>query len=107
MLLGIDLARRDVATILADAEGRAELALRADLPREGGTPAQWLAAMNAARETLQRAQITPDQIQCVALTLDAPLDADGVALKSSRVVGWEGFNVPDALRKHLHIATAR
>ncbi len=107
MLLGIDLARHDVATILADADGRSELALRADLPREGGTPAQWIAAMNAARETLQRAQIAPDRIQCVALTLDAPLDANGVAGKSSRVVGWEGFNVPDALRKHLHIENAR
>ncbi len=106
MLLGIDLARRDVATILADAQGRAELALRADLPREGGTPAQWLAAMSAARETLQRAQITLDQIQCVALTLDAPLDVNGVALKSARI-GWEGFDVPDALRRHLHITNVK
>ena len=107
MFLGINLARRYVATILADAEGHSELALRADLPRDGGTPAQWIAAMNAARETLQRAQITPDRIQCVALTLDAPLDASGIAGKSSRVVGWEGFNVPDALRKHLHIENAK
>ena len=107
MFLGIDLARRDVATILADAQGNAQLALRADLPREGGTPAQWLAAMSAARETLQRAQITLDQIQCVALSLEAPLDANGIGLKSARVVGWEGFDVPDALRRHLHIATAK
>lgn len=107
MLLGIDLARRSVATILADAGGNAELALRADLPREGGTPAQWLCAMNAARETMQRAQVTAGQIQCVALCLDAPLDARGIGLKSSQVIGWEGFDVPDALRKHLHIANAQ
>jgi predicted NBD/HSP70 family sugar kinase len=106
MLLGIDLARRDVATILANPQGGAELALRADLPKEGGTPAQWLAAMSAARETLQRAQLVPDQIRCVALVLDAPLDANGVAGKSPRVVGWEHFDVPDALRKHLHIPVA-
>lgn len=107
MLLGIDLAQRSVATILADAQGKAELALRADLPREGGTPAQWLCAMNAARETLQRAQLTAGQVQCVALSLDAPLDANGRGLKSSQVIGWEGFDVPDALRKHLHIAKAK
>lgn len=106
MILGIDLARRDVATILADAQGRAELALRAELPREGGTPAQWMAAMNAARETLQRAQTVPDKIQCVALSLYAPLNANGIAGKSPRVVGWENFDVRDALCKHLNIPLA-
>ena len=107
MLLGIDLARRNVATILADAQGRAVLALRADLPAQGGTPEQWLAAMSAARETLQRAQVTVSQIQAVALSLEAPLDANGVGLKSAQIVGWEGFDVPDALRKHLQIANAK
>ena len=107
MLLGIDLAHRSVATILADGGGNAQLALRADLPAQGGTPEQWLSAMNAARETMQRAQITAGQIQCVALSLEAPLDSNGIGLKSSQVVGWEGFDVPDALRKHLHIANAR
>lgn len=107
MLLGIDLARREVATILADAQGNAELALRADLPRNAGTPDQWMAAMNTAREILQRAQITPDRIQCVAIAMEAPIDANGIAGKSSRAVGWENFNVPDALRKHLKIPTAK
>lgn len=107
MLLGIDLARRTVATILADAQGGAVLALRADLPAQGGTPEQWLAAMSAARETLQRGQITTAQIQAVAISLEAPLGANGVGLKSSQIVGWEGFDVPDALRRHLHIANAK
>jgi len=111
MLLGIDIARRDVAVILANAQGGAELALRTDLPRAGdplggSTPAIWLAAMSAARETLHRAQIIPDQVQCVAVSLDAPIDDNGIVGKHPRAIGWEGFDLPDALRRHLNIAQA-
>lgn len=106
MLLGIDIARRDVAVILANSQGGAELALRADLPREGGAPAIWLAAMSAAREAMHRLQVIPDQIGCVAVALDAPVDPNGIVGKHSRAVGWEGFDLPDALRQHLHVARA-
>jgi len=106
MLLGIDIARRDVAVILANAQGGAELALRAELPKEGGAPAVWLAAMSAARETLRRAQIIPDQIACAAVALDAPVDENGIVGKHPRAVGWEAFDLPDALRRHLNIARA-
>ncbi len=104
MLLGIDIAKRDVAVILANAQGGAELALRTDLPKEGGAPAVWLSAMSAARETLRRAQIVPDMVQCVAVALDAPMDENGIVGKSARSVGWEGFDLPDALRRHLNVA---
>ncbi len=104
MLLGIDIARRDVSVILANAQGGAELALRTDLPKEGGAPITWLAAMSAAREAMHRQQVIPDQVGCVAVALDAPIDESGLVGKHSRAVGWEGFDLPDALRQHLHVS---
>ena len=106
MLIGIDIARRDVSVILANAQGGAELALRTDLPKEGGAPAIWLAAMSAAREAMHRQQVIPDQIQCVAVALDAPIDESGIVGKHPRAVGWEGFDLPNALRQHLHVSRA-
>ncbi|MBV9469470.1 MAG: ROK family protein [Abitibacteriaceae bacterium] len=106
MILGIDISNHDVAVILAQPNGQAELALRSALPRESGSPAIWLAAMETARETLRRAQIEPTNIARVGLAFDAPLNEQGVVLKGARTIGWEGFDLLYALRQHLCVTEA-
>ncbi|HEX8235207.1 MAG TPA: ROK family protein [Abditibacteriaceae bacterium] len=107
VFLGIDLSSRDVATVLADENGAALLALRAARPLQGGSPAVWHAVVQTARETLMRGAQQPAQIRRVALAIDAPLDTDGVVLRGINTDGWEGFDVPRALREHLGIADTR
>ncbi len=107
MLLGIDISSHDVAAVLADADGAAVLALRAARPVEGGTPAVWLAAVEVARECLQRVRVEAAQVRCVALAMDAPVDAAGIVGRDARSEGWQGFDVPRALREHLGIGEAR
>ena len=65
-----------------------------------------MSILSAARETLHRAQVVPHQVACAAVTLDAPVDVSGIVGKSARSIGWEGFDLPDALRQHLKIAQA-
>jgi predicted NBD/HSP70 family sugar kinase len=104
-ILGIDLSPRDTAAILARADGGAQLALRGELPR-GGAPEIWLAAMETARETLRRAHVEPAKIIGAGIAFDAPVAASGVILKGRRTVGWEGFDLPRAVREHLGVAHA-
>lgn len=107
MLLGIDISSRDVAAVLADADGAAVLALRAARPVEGGTPAVWLAAVGVARECLRRVRVEPAQVRCVALAIDAPMNIQGIVGRDARSEGWQGCDVPRALCEHLSIAAAR
>lgn len=81
MFLGIDLSSHDVATALAGEDGAALLALRATRPVEGGSSAVWQVAMQTARETLMRGGLEPAQLRCVALAIDAPLNAQGTVLR--------------------------
>ncbi|HVF10345.1 MAG TPA: ROK family protein [Abditibacteriaceae bacterium] len=106
MILGIDISTNDVAVILAQPDGGAELALRSPLPREGGSPAIWLAAMETARETLRRGRREPAQVECTGLVFHAPVDERGLVMPSPRAVGWEGFDLQWALREHLGVADA-
>jgi glucokinase len=110
MLLGIDLSERNVAVILADDGGKTEVALRADLPRVGGAAAQWLAAMDVARQVLLQGHAVATQIKSAGLAFHAPLTASGVVKKDARAADWANYDLPRALREHLglsrvHVAT--
>ena len=104
MILGIDISATDVAVILAQPDGGAELALRAPLPREGGSPAVWMAAMETALETMRRGRREPIHVDSIGLAFNAPVDERGTVIKSPGAIGWEGFDLPRALREHLGVA---
>jgi predicted NBD/HSP70 family sugar kinase len=103
MLLGIDFSERDVAVILANVEGQVEVALRAELPHVGGASAQWLRGMDVAREVLLQAHVVASQVQTTLVAFHAPLDEDGVIRKDARAAQWANFDLPRALREHLHL----
>ena len=106
MRLGLDISGHHAAAIVADANGASVCALRAPLPREGGTPAIWTAAMETAREALRRANVQPAQVESVALAFDAIIQS-GVVLKGRNTDGWHGFDLARGLSEHLGIADAR
>jgi glucokinase len=106
MLLGIDFSELSVAAILAGDDGKTEVALRADLPRVGGAAAQWLAAMDVARQVLLQGHAVASQIKSACLAFYAPLDENGVVQKDPRAADWAGYDLPRALREHLGLSQA-
>jgi predicted NBD/HSP70 family sugar kinase len=106
MFLGLDISQVDAAAILAKENGETQIALRSALPKEGGSPAVWMCALELAREAMQRASLAPEQVRAAALSMEVPFDARGVIRRGARTDGWEGFDAPRALSEHLNIARA-
>ena len=107
MFLGIDVSRRDVATILMQADGAVVLALRAPLPLNSDSVQTWKLAMETAQETLIRSQIERAQIKGAACALDAVFDANGIVQRGVLAEGWHDFDIPRALRETLSIRNTR
>lgn len=103
MFLGIDLSRRDAAAVVLKEDGAVAAAVRGALPREGGTPAMWLAAMDVAREALRQAGQPAHRIVCAGIAFEAPLDANGVVGRGPNTEGWEGFSLTEGVRQHLEM----
>jgi glucokinase len=103
MLLGIDVSESRCAVILSDDNGKTQSALRAELPRVGGAPAQWLAAMDVVRQALLETHIVASQVSSTCIAFFAPVDDNGVVLKDSRAPAWPGYDLKRALREHLHL----
>lgn len=107
MLLGLEITPQEIAVIVARADGGAEVALRAPLPRVGGANANWLAAMQVAREALLQSHLSSQQIQSAGVAFFAPLEENGVVRKGARSAGWENYDLRRALREHLGIENVR
>jgi glucokinase len=107
MLLGLEITTQEVAVIVARADGSAELALRAPLPRVGGANASWLAAMDVARQAMLQCHLPAQQVQSAGVAFFAPLDENGIVRKDARSAGWEAFDLRRALREHLGIENGR
>src|SRR3712207_1494905 len=107
MLLGIDISSRDIAVILAQDDGGAIVALRAELPREGGVPAVWRTSIETARQAMARGSIEPTQVVRAGLAIDLPIDERGIVGRGRNTVGWEGVDLPQVLRRDLGVAKAR
>jgi glucokinase len=103
MLLGLDVSEARCAVILADENGKTQVALRAGMPRLGSAPARWLAAMDVARQAMLQTHVVASQIVSTCIAFHAPLDANGVVLKDSRAPAWAGYDLKRALREHLHL----
>lgn len=106
MFLGIDVASRDVATVLAQPDGTIVLALRAPLPTLADAPQTWKIALDTAQETLLRGGIEPSKVRAVACALEAKITADGIVERSERAEGWHGFDLARSLRESLRIPNA-
>ena len=107
MFLGLEIGVAEVAVIIAREDGGAEVALRAPLPRVGGANAQWLAAMEVAREALLQSHLSANQIQSAGVAFFAPIDENSLVRKDARSASWESFDLRRALREHLGIENAR
>ena len=107
MFLGLDLSRRDVATVLAQADGTVVMALRTPLPPQSDSIQTWKTALETAQETILRASVERSRIQGVACALDAAIDDLGVVERGMLAEGWHGFDIPGALREGLGIQSAR
>ena len=106
MFLGLDISRRDVATVLAQADGTVLMALRTPLPPQSDSLQAWKTALETAQETILRGSVERSRIQGVACALDAAIDANGVVERGMLAEGWHGFDLPRALREGLGIQAA-
>ncbi len=106
MILGLDIAAHDTAAVLAEPGGAMRLALRSPLPREGGSPATWQAAVDNARATMVQAGVEPLDIKRAVIAFPGPVDASNRVTRGLQTDGWEGFDLGDALCKHLGIVSA-
>lgn len=106
MFLGLDISRRDVATVLAQADGTVLMALRTPLPPQSDSLQAWKTALETAQETILRGSVERSRIQGVACALDAAIDANGVVERGALAEGWHGFDLPRALREGLGIQSA-
>jgi len=106
MFLGLDISRRDVATVLAQADGTVLMALRTPLPPQSDSLQAWKTALETAQETILRGSVERSRVQGVACALDAAIDANGVVERGMLAEGWHGFDLPRALREGLGIQSA-
>lgn len=106
MFLGLDISRRDVATVLAQADGTVLMALRTPLPPQSDSLQAWKTALETAQETILRGSVERSRIQGVACALDAAIDKNGVVERGMLAEGWHGFDLPRALREGLGIQAA-
>lgn len=106
MFLGLDLSRRDVATVLAQADGTVLMALRTPLPPQSDSVQVWKTALETAQETILRGGVERSRIQGVACALDAAIDDLGVVERGALAEGWHGFDIPRALQESLGIQSA-
>jgi glucokinase len=97
VIIGVDLSTRDIATVLAQPDGKAILALRVARPESGESPVVWNALCNLVRQTLLRANVQPGLIARAVVTMDAPLDENGVVQHGRDTEGWENWHLPSAL----------
>lgn len=105
--LALDLSGHDIACALADESGGLHNALRAPLAPYIDAPARWLALVELSRETLRRANVLPSQVAGCGIAFPGAVSANGLVERDARLPGWEGFDLPRAIREHLGIAHTR
>lgn len=105
--LALDLAGHAIACALVDEAGALHNALRTPLAPYTDAPTLWLSLMELARETLRRANVLPAQIAACGIAFPGAVDGQGVVGRDPRLAGWEGFDLPRAVREHLGIATTQ